>query len=107
MKLFLASYFFLLPLADAFGLIADRQPPAAFGAARCDHAAATLRAHPCQEPMLALARNTLRLICALDHPVTTLSSSLSIQGTLVQLMPPLYVMPSGVSNKLSYMSAEC
>lgn len=47
--------------------------------------------------MLTLARNTLRLVCALNHSSTALSLLPLLQGIVMQFMQPLYVMAMGVS----------
>jgi hypothetical protein len=56
-----------LVLAHAFRLVADSEPPAALSAPCGDYPAPAFRAHSRQESMLALARDSLRLIGSLDH----------------------------------------
>jgi hypothetical protein len=84
--------------ANSLWLVADRQPPAALGAACRDDFATTFGPHASQESMLALAWDTLRLVSTFNHPLLYLSYYLRLHGILRQFMQPLYVMAIWVSN---------
>jgi hypothetical protein len=74
------SSFVISNLANALWLVADSEPPPPLGPACVYNATPTLGTHAGQESMLPLARNTLRLISTLNHPLVALSSCPSLRA---------------------------